>query len=107
MQLRPEDANWLYVPAAMALIAILPLPYGYYTALRPIMWIGAGIVAWSLYLPKKQMSPLIWAFLGLVLVYNPIIPLHLNRWLWLPINFLSAVLFARTAYFKISKTENK
>lgn len=98
MLLRPEHAKWLYLPAALSLIAILPLPYGYYTALRPILWICAGVVAWSLYRRNKQMSGLIWAFLGIVLVYNPVIPLHLNRLIWLPINSISAGLFVWAAY---------
>ena len=96
--MRSDHAKWLYLPAAMSLIAILPLPYGYYTALRPIMWVGAAFVAWNLFRPTKQVTWLVWAFAAIVVIYNPMMPLHLNRWLWFPINLLSAGLFSWTAY---------
>lgn len=103
MPLPPQYAKWLYVPAVMALLAIPPLPYGYYAALRPIMWMSAGIVAWSLYQQKKQMRGLIWLFLGLSLIYNPVTPIHLNRWFWFPINLLSAGIFYWITYDNLSR----
>lgn len=102
MLLRSDNSKWLYLLAALSLLAILPLPYGYYVALRPIMWIGGGMVTWNLYRPTKRLTLLGWAFLIVALIYNPILPLHLDRWLWFPINLYSAGLFAWFAYVGIT-----
>lgn len=95
--LRSDQSQWLYVPAVMSLAAILPLPYGYYMLLRPVMCIGAAIVAWSLYQSVRKTNWQVWAFVAIAVLFNPLIPIHMNRAIWLPINMVAAVLFAWVA----------
>jgi len=79
----------LWTGATMLLIAIPPVwPYGYYTLLRLVVC-GASIYA-LFYLPR--ISPGI--AVGLVLtalLFNPIIPVHLSKPIWIPIDISVAV----------------
>ena len=76
---------------ATLLIAILPLPIGFYTFVRLIVC-GAAIVA-TINLFNKSSS--IWIVFGLIAVlYNPIIPVYLNsKLLWVVINLITANFF--------------
>ncbi len=98
MPLYRDMAGWLYVPAVMSLAAILPLPYDYYLVLRLVVPIAAAVVAWNLYQLDRQVSGLVVAFVLIGIIFNPILPLHLSRLVWFPINLASGVLFALVAF---------
>jgi hypothetical protein len=79
------DKLWFIVPSLFILIAILPLPYGYYTLLRIVVSIAAGYIAFIAYSEGSTKAYLV--IYGLMaLLYNPILPVHLSREIWLPIN---------------------
>jgi hypothetical protein len=70
------------------LIAMLPLPYGYYELLRLVtcglgVWCAAG--AWH---EGQKVVAGTWGLLALI--YNPIAPIHLDRDTWTFINLASA-----------------
>lgn len=93
------------IAAAVALAAaILPWPYAYYQALR------LGIFAASLYCGIKFKAAgddkLAYALLFTALVFNPFLPVHLTRAIWLPLNLLGATLFAFAASKKPSLSRN-
>lgn len=79
------------VVGVLLLIAILPLPYGYYTFLRLVVFISGLFLAYRFY-EQKQSG---WAILltGIALFFNPVIPIYLAREGWLPIDLISAGLF--------------
>jgi uncharacterized protein DUF6804 len=72
---------WL-VPALLALIAIAPLPHGFYTLLRVVVCGASAFLAYRQYEQKKGVDG--WAlFLGLAAVlFNPLIPVYLTRGIW-------------------------
>lgn len=79
------------ISAVILLIAILPLPYGYYTLLRWVVCLSAIFSAWVFGgLEKKS-----WLFLMTViaLLFNPIAPVHLDKGTWVIIDFIVAILF--------------
>ena len=77
--------------AALLLIAILPLPYGYYRLLRIVIClVGVGL-AFHRYERGAALSA---AFLALAaIVFNPILPLHFEREIWAGLNALAALGF--------------
>jgi len=95
--IKPDQVQLFYVPAIISLAAVLPLPHGYYMLLRPVMCIGAAIVAWNLYQSVKTANWQVWAFVAIAVLFNPLIPIHMNRAVWLPINLVAAALFAWVA----------
>ncbi len=97
--MKPANSNepthaalWL-LPAIMLLIAILPLPYGYYTFLRIVVCITAGIIAFKVHSKTNSLGFWVVSFALIALLFNPIIPVFLTRELWFFINLAVAGLF--------------
>ena len=85
------------IAAIMLLVAIAPLPYGYYQVLR---WVVCGIAVYigvSAYRWNKIWVT--WTFGGIAVLFNPIIPFHLSRDIWLPIDAIGALLFGFSPLF--------
>ena len=82
----PKPLGWTVV--AMLGIALLPLPYGYYTLLRLVVCVafawsavdcfGRGLVGWAVIAGV------------LALLYNPFVPVYLERELWMVLNIGTA-----------------
>lgn len=94
----------LAAPAVMCLLALLPLPYGYYTLLR-IVVCGAG--AFGAYKAFEKPETQVWAFAlgGLAILFNPIIPIHLTREIWAPIDIAAAAVFGAAAVWLAPKID--
>ncbi|WP_431299193.1 DUF6804 family protein [Tabrizicola sp. BL-A-41-H6] len=88
-QLHP--AIWL-LPAAMLLIALLPLPYGYYQLLRVIVFGCAAVLAWKTYEATKTASLTVVVFGSIALLMNPFIPVELPRVIWMGCDVLFAAI---------------
>jgi hypothetical protein len=63
----------------------MKLPYGYYTFLRIAIFGFCAVVAFFGFTEKSHVWGL--AFLLLAILFNPIIPVYLNRqtWFWLDV----------------------
>jgi len=79
------------ISAVMLLIAILPLPYGYYILLRWIISSSAIFLAWV----ANELGKKFWLFLMIIIVllFNPIAPIHLDKGTWVIIDLIVAILF--------------
>ncbi len=74
---------------AALLIAVLPLPYGYYELLRLVACGLSSWAAWGSWQVGLQNRAGCWGLLALI--YNPIVPVHLDKPTWIVINLASAV----------------
>jgi glucose-6-phosphate-specific signal transduction histidine kinase len=86
---RPPAAIYL-IPAAMMLVALLNLPYGYYQLLRVVTLVAAGWIAVGAWQGNRQAWAI--AFGLLALLYNPIAPIHFERETWRILNVAGAAL---------------
>ena len=77
---------------ALSLIALAPLPYGYYTFLKICVTVCAGITAY-LKFQTGNKNILAWTCVAVAILFNPIIPVHLTREIWMAMNVLVAGLF--------------
>ena len=85
------DKKLIYIAAAvLCIIAVFPLPYGYYTFLRISVSIIGCIAAFDLVNKGNQLWVI---FAGIVILFNPLIPIHLSRDLWVFIDLVVAGLF--------------
>jgi len=90
----------------MLLWALYPgNPYGYYILLR---WICCGTLIFltfeAMELEKMNYT---WTLGITAVIYNPIIPVHLNREIWSIINIITIIILFSTIFFlKESKIEN-
>lgn len=81
---------WL-LPAAMLLIALAPLPYGYYTLLRLVVCGSSAYIAWT----TAKLKPTGWTavFALVAVLFNPIIPVYLDREIWAFIDIGVAIIY--------------
>ena len=87
------DGNWMgtcIVIAVLSFVALLDMPYGYYTFLRWAVTFMAGVAAWRLL--QKQL-PLGWLFVAIAITFNPLIIISLSKDAWAPINAITAIIF--------------
>jgi len=76
----------------MLLLAIPPIwPYGYYTLLRLVVSGTSIYLAWSARQVNKEGW--LWAMGFVALLFNPIIPVHLDKFTWGAIDLGIAILF--------------
>lgn len=100
MAVEQNRVDWkMMVPAAALLAgALLRLPYDYYTLLR----IGITAAAiWAIFLSYQRTQKYGGtAVVGLTiaLLFNPIIPIHLSRALWFPVDLAAAAWFGFQAF---------
>lgn len=75
----------------MLFLAIPKLPYGYYILLRWVVTISALFSGWVAYDSEDKF----WVFLmgGIAILFNPIIPVHLTKDIWVIIDLIVAILF--------------
>ena len=82
----------IWVPIALLLLAVLPLPYGYYMVLRLIIPVCSLIVAVNAY--KTQPDTIYpYVFIGMAILYNPLIPISLFKEIWIVVNLITAGVF--------------
>lgn len=87
----------LLVSGLMLCLAILPVwPYGYYSLLRIVVCASCGYAAYVFRTDperQKHFIPLIF----LVIVFNPVSPVYLERIYWLVIDLAAAFYFLSIA----------
>jgi len=79
------------IAAIMLVLAIGDWPYGYYTLLRGIVLVASGLLIYTAYKLKRTA----WVVTGtfLLLLWNPLAPVSLDRDAWFFLNIIAAILF--------------
>ena len=84
----------LIIPGVLLIIApIISFPYGFYTFLRLVVTIAAIIVVVSSLKNKGGANNISIIFGLITILYNPLIPIHLSREIWMPINFITSGIY--------------
>lgn len=78
-------ALWI-VPAIALVVAVFPLPYGYYTFIRIVTCLTCIALAYTAYGPRPGSQ--IWTslFVLIAIVFNPLIPVYLKKQTWMYID---------------------
>ena len=66
--------------AAILLLCLAPMPYGYYMLVRFLAVIGFSMVAYRYYHEKK--INLAWTFVALAMLFQPFAKIALGRLIW-------------------------
>ena len=93
------------IASLMLLGALAEWPYGYYQVLRFFTCGVAVYVAFMGYNWQKIWA--VWLFGFIALLFNPLIPVHLSRELWQPIDIVCALLFVAVAFVLKEPAEEK
>jgi len=80
-----------HASSLLLVIAVLPLPYGYYMLLRLLITASAAYVAYKNF--NKEIP--VWGivFVIVALLFNPLYVVHFDKTLWVIIDILVASLF--------------
>lgn len=69
-------------------------PYGFFMILRFVVFSTTIYIAWLSY--EQQKEKWIWIFGFLAILFNPFIPIYLNRELWTIIDLITGLFFIIT-----------
>lgn len=75
-------------------VTIFPVPYGIYNLNRIIITAIAVYYGYYIYQTLKKQDLYFWALVFIAILFNPIVPIHLNeKSIWLVIDLLVAIFF--------------
>jgi len=95
---------FLLIPAFLLILApLISFPYGFYTFLRLLITISAAIIIFQNFKFAGGINEISILFGLIFILYNPIIPVHLSREIWMPINFITSGVYIY-GYFKVKKS---
>lgn len=93
------------ITAILLLIAVLPLPYGYYMLLRVVVFFVFGYYFFVLRKKhidaKKELPVWVWAIAGFALLFNPFMPAHLLRPIWAIFNIVGAYVINKSIEWEV------
>ena len=92
VSLRHHSSLWL-TPVALLILALLPLPYGFYNLLRLVVGVVSAWLAYEQWKHDDAVSGWVVALGTAALLYNPLLPIHLTREIWMVLNLVTAGLF--------------
>ena len=81
-----------YIPlylAAVLLLCLAPMPYGYFTLVRILATVVFGLYAYRCYVAKKEAFT--WVFVTLALLFQPFAKVGLGRTVWNIIDVIVAI----------------
>ena len=76
--------------AAMLLLCLAPMPYGYFMLVRYVMMIACGYIAYRYYQNGKMVAT--WVFGALALLFQPMYKIALGRTVWNVVDVIVALL---------------
>jgi hypothetical protein len=87
----------LVIAAAVLFLALLDgWDYGFFTILRFVVFASTAYVAWIAY--EEQKEKWVWILGFIAVLFNPFIPVHLTREIWVPIDFLTGIFLLMSAF---------
>ena len=92
------NIKWLSVITGILLLLGIPngWPYGYYVVLR---WIVCGASIFNVIgFSKSKLTGWVLVFGAIAFLFNPLIPVYLNKNSWVGIDLISAIVFFFAAY---------
>jgi hypothetical protein len=75
--------------AALLLICLLPLPYGYYSLIRFIAVVCFALLAY--FANERRNIPMVIIYVGLAFLFQPFAKVDLNRQIWSVVDVVVAV----------------
>lgn len=76
--------------AALMLLCLAPMPYGYYMFVRFVAMVVFGVIAYQYHLRQKTVA--MWVFIVLALLFQPLYKIALGRVVWNVVDVLVAIL---------------
>lgn len=97
------------IPTTISILILLAgipdfFPYGFYTLLRLVVCGTSCYIAFFAFEGQRKIIAYITGFIALL--FNPIIPIHLDKELWAIIDFIAAIYLSLTIFILRSSKED-
>ena len=100
-----EVPLWVFlIPAAMSLVALADLPYGYYQFLRIVVTICTLWIAFSFYQAGYQVIAVVFGILAII--FNPIAKIHMEKDIHAIFNILTAIILIVGLWFQKKRVKH-
>lgn len=104
------------IPAIISIVMLLAgiptiFPYGYYTLLRLVVCGTAAFIAYFSF--EEEKTIIAYISILFVFIFNPVIPIHFGKEIWIVIDLITAIFLAitilalRTQYEIVMPNEEK
>jgi hypothetical protein len=93
------------VLAIMMLLCLADMPYGYYLLVRTVSAGAFAYFAFDAY--KREKSELIFVYVGLALLFQPLVKIALGRELWNLVDVIVAMFLLGTIWFENQKMKEE
>ena len=104
MELIKKYKHLFIIPQIFIIILLLNAfaynPYSYYIFLR---WAIFLVMLFNLYNYIKRMDKSFFVFVAILIIYNPIRPVHLTREIWSVINLATIISILITIYWYLKE----
>lgn len=87
--------NIIFIGAISLLVGVLKLPYDYYIFLRGLISL---ISIYGIFINYKTSKIMALIFFISLLLFNPILPIHLDKATWRIIDFIFGLMFLYLSY---------
>ena len=77
----------------LCIIPFFKFPYGVYTLLRIVVTLSAAFIIYDNYKKTNIVNSTIVIFSIVLIVFNPIFPIKLNKEIWLPMDLITAAIY--------------
>ena len=96
-------ALFLFIPAGLLIVSnLITFPVGFDTFVKMIICFSSGTIIFYGFKSAKGINETIIIFSLILILFNPVFPIHLEKELWLPINFLTSGIYIY-GYFNVLK----
>lgn len=86
--------------AVLLFLAVLDMPYGYYTFLRLVVFISSSFFVYQNYKSEKMFW--VWSFVLIALLFNPVFPIYLDKTLWVVLDILTGIFMLVSIKYSIN-----
>jgi hypothetical protein len=89
--------------AALLLLCLAPMPYGYYQLVRFVSMVVFAVMAYQYYVKKQELWAV--AFCALALLFQPFFKVALGRTMWNIVDMVVAIILLVMAFIDKKKKE--
>ena len=89
--------KFLIIISLLLFVAVMELPYGYYTFMRIIVCSSASFMCFKQFKNEKK-NTWFWIWAVIAILFNPIFSIHLDKEIWMAIDAITGLIFAYAAY---------
>jgi len=92
IEMKLQLSSVFLVCAGLLAFGVLPLPYGYYQALRAVVFLIAGFAAFFEWDRNKAATGWVYVLACMAVLWNPFFPVHLSKAVWIIFDLAGAAI---------------